>query len=216
MTNWLLKLWDDVVLMWYRRGAWGGSQTKDGNGSKPTGYVTQVLVPNPGKIVVVRERATETYGPNSRVYKTETDVEWESAVNPFSLVVGVGEPETTQYGTQITTTVQIGDKVVVAQVGMNVPLVANGKIDYVYVLGFNGVVGRLELVCGACGHRERHFAHEIKCKKCGAGAAPEMMAEAPVEIVLPQAKDVEDINRGRISQPMSRHGNGSGKQRRSR
>ncbi len=162
--------------------------------SKP--YVTQHLVPSPGRIVVVRERAAEKAGA---IYKTEDTIEWESRSNPFALVVGVGGPRANPYGgPPETTDIEEGDKVIVGALGMPVPLVSDGTIDYVYVVGFESIVGRLELVCGACGHHERNFAHEIKCPKCGAGAAPELVPEAPVEIIAPTMDQVADISAERI------------------
>lgn len=159
-------------------------------------YVTQRLVPSPGRMVVVRERAQErTYGG---LFKPDEARDWESRANPFALVVGVGDKQVTQYGTVVETDCREGDKVVLGALGMAVELVSDGKIDFVYVVGFESVVGRLELVCGACGHHERNFAHEIRCQKCGAGAAPELIPEAPSEIVAPSLDDVAELNAERI------------------
>lgn len=159
-------------------------------------FVTQHLIPAPGRMVVVREPASDKVGA---IYKTDETVEWETHTNPFAMVVGVGDAQINQYtGERITTDVLEGDKVILGALGMAVPLVSEGKIDYVYVVGFESVVGRLELICGACGHHERNFAHEIKCPKCGAGAAPELIPEAPSEIVMPTLDEVADISAERI------------------
>jgi len=164
---------------------------------QPTGYVTQRLVPSPGRMVVVRERAkAQTYGG---LFKPDEAVDWESRANPFALVVGVGDAQVTQYGTVIETDCREGDKVVIGALGIPVELVSDGKLDYVYVVGFESVVGRLELVCGACGHHERNFAHEAKCPKCGAGVAPELAPEAPMEIVVPTGEEAEIILREQIT-----------------
>lgn len=163
----------------------------------PKPYVTQHLVPSPGRIVVVRERAEEK--SLGGIYKPDETQQWESSSNPFAMIVGVGDTQINQYGgPPVTTDCQEGDKVILGALGMAAPLISDGKIDYVYVVGFESVVGRLELVCGACGHHERHFAHEIKCRKCGAGAAPELVPAPPSEIVLPTLDQVADISAERI------------------
>lgn len=190
MKHFLLNLWYDIRFLLLPRKRPPVAEPD----AKP--YVTQHLVPSPGRMVVVRERASEQIGG---IYKPDDTIEWESHSNPFALVVGVGATRTNLYGgPPETTDCQEGDKVIVGALGMAVPLVSEGKIDYVYVIGFESVVGRLELVCGACGHRERNFAHEIKCRKCGAGAAPELIPEAPVEIIAPSLDDVASISAERI------------------
>jgi co-chaperonin GroES (HSP10) len=167
---------------------------EDSPPSKP--YVTQRIVPAPGRMVVVRERAKKTtYGG---LFKPDETTDWEDATNPFAMVVGVGAERPNAYGPPETTDCVEGDKVVVGAIGRPIELVSDGVLDFVYVISFESVVGRLELVCGACGHVERHSAHQAKCQKCGAGPAPEILPEPDSAIIAPTPEDVQRANISRI------------------
>lgn len=139
--------------------------------------IKQAFKPAPGRIAVVREAVdvalarvkrddgteVEIVGADGALYAT--DVEYRRAINPWALVVGVGDPRLTDYGTTITTDVKPGDKVLIAEIGKNVRLsAADGQEDYIYVLPFEGVMGSLQWECGACGHRERE-AMDV-CPEC--------------------------------------------------
>lgn len=137
--------------------------------------------PAPGRIAVVREAVMEALSVVEREDGTKveivgadgdmysTDVQYRKAINPWALVVGVGEPRRTDYGTTIETDVQEGDKVLISEVGRSVPLeTADGEKDYVYVLPFEGILGVLEWACDkpGCGYRARREPQDGLCLKC--------------------------------------------------
>jgi co-chaperonin GroES (HSP10) len=147
--------------------------------------ISQAFKPAPGRIAVVREAVdialarvkrddgteVEIVGADGALYAT--DVEYRRAINPWALVVGVGDPRLTDYGTTIVTDVKPGDKVLIAEIGKNVKLsAADGQEDYIYVLPFEGVIGTLEWACKSegCGYRSRR---EIDvCPECPVIEAP--------------------------------------------
>lgn len=156
----------------------------------------QVLHAAPGKILVHRETDVEFYkyrqsltgGP---VLEFGTEEAKQRKSSPWALVVGVGKPEVTMYGNKITTDVQEGDFVLVAQIGMDVRLDAHdGSFTFVYVIPFEGVMGWLEVQCGACDYVSRKNVRQIVCPKCGAGP------EKRVDIAAPTNAEVALAGRG--------------------
>lgn len=133
----------------------------------------------PGKIAVVREKVSETYDKAGLLARPETEREFASRVNPWALVVGVGGPKKTDHGTVIVTSVVPGDKVLVAQVGMSVFLDDGEGGDWIYVVPFEGVLGKLVENCETCDA----LAVEGKCPTC----------PAPVKIDVPTPDEVSII-----------------------
>lgn len=141
----------------------------------------QKLYAAPGKILVHRETTAEFYryrelgaisqdAANEHVRALPTKSGNREARSPWGLVVGVGKAETTLYGTKITTDIEEGDWVCVAQVGLDVPLEAgDGTFTFVYSIPFDGVIGRLEAICEVCGHVDRKNPRQLICPKCGEG-----------------------------------------------
>lgn len=144
--------------------------------------IKQVFEPQPGRIAVIREavseiakKVTREDGSEVNIFRTEESQEFEKKINPWALVVGVGAPRVTDYGTTITTDVERGNQVLVGEVGRNVPLVAaDGSVDYIYVLPFEGVLGTLAHKCDKCEFtwrikndaKEQPALDEIACPKC--------------------------------------------------
>lgn len=154
----------------------------------------QRFIPAPGKIVVVREKAEQKirYG-SLELERHPDDIEYETVANPWALVVGVGKPETLQNGQLLTTEYEEGDKVAVVQVGINLPLkTSDGKVDYIYVLPFDGVTGRVEAVCEKCQFVERksEAVMTLECPQCGDKPAPPPMICTPT---LPQVSELTGL-----------------------
>ena len=124
--------------------------------------------PNAGRIAVVREADTALLrkAAGAKVILVDETVEWERRVNPWALVVGVGGPRQTDYGTTITTDVQVGEKVLVAQVGMSVWLEDGEGGDYIYVVPFEGILGRLSFTCQNCNATISLSPAENACPAC--------------------------------------------------
>lgn len=130
--------------------------------------------PNPGKIAVVREGVAEEAvkferedGTEGAIVKPEETVAYEKHVNPWALVVGVGDPAITSSGRRVVSPNEKGDKILIAEVGRYVPLMdfATNKVDYVYTLPFDGVLGTLEHECAECGFHTRDYTI-VECPKC--------------------------------------------------
>jgi len=159
--------------------------------------VKQTLHPKPGKIVVHRETDEEFYDYRREItgapkieFGTEEAAKRKSS--GWALVVGVGKSEKTAYGTIITTDVQEGDFVLVAQIGMDVRLDASdGTFTYVYVVPFDAVVAHAEVDCEACGYNSRKNVRQTVCPKCGVGPL------RPVNLAVPTNTEVVAAGQGK-------------------
>lgn len=140
----------------------------------------QRFAPAAGKLAVIFEAVSEVVkeietvdGKKTALYQTEEAAAYRKQVNPWALVVGVGGPRVSDTGRLIETDVKAGEKVAISQVGRNLPLVAaDGQIEYVYVLPFEGVLGTLERECEKCGTVSRESVDDLECPACPKIAAP--------------------------------------------
>lgn len=147
----------------------------------------QTLTPPPGKILVHRETLDEFYSYRKGVASLIEDVSTQGRFSPWALVVGVGKSEVTTYGTKITTDVQVGDFVAVAQVGVDLRLEAgDGTFTYIYVIPFDGVISRLEVICEreSCGYTDRKNPRQLICPKCGAGPSVGLVEPSVAEVLV--------------------------------
>lgn len=135
----------------------------------------QKFTPNPGRIAVVREAMSVDVARAERAGLAVADEtrDYAKRANPFALVVGVGEPEVTQYGTTIYTDILPGDMVAVAEVGKYLTLDDGEGGDTIYVMPFGGVLGRLTFHCDSCGFESRTRPESApKCPQCPDLVAP--------------------------------------------
>ncbi len=134
----------------------------------------QTFSPQPGKVAVILEASvTLKRAAASDIEVLDETEKYEKWINPWALVVGVGAPAIADTGREITTDVKPGEKVAISQVGRNLPLVsADGQVEYVYVLPFEGILGRLERECEKCGFTSRESADDMECPQCPKIVAP--------------------------------------------
>jgi co-chaperonin GroES (HSP10) len=114
--------------------------------------LNQKFQPGPGRVAVVVDHDTHLLQRAKRagIIAPEETEDFQQQRSPWAMVVGVGEPEVTQYGTSITTDLQEGDFVAFSRVGLTLWLDDGDEGDYIYVLPFAGVLGRLSWACGKC------------------------------------------------------------------
>ena len=149
----------------------------------------QEFIPNNGRIAVVREAAAPKWKLGQlELDKTDETKEYQTKANPWALVVGVGKPEVTAYGTKITTHIEPGDKVAVAQVGLYLPLeTSDGVTDWIYVVPFDGIMGSVQARCENkdCGYVERKGSAVmgLVCPKCGDGRQPEIVQPSTADVI---------------------------------
>lgn len=149
--------------------------------------IRQEFKPDRGKIAVMREAETALVkrARAAGIEVSDETLHYEKRANPWAFVVGVGEPRVTEHGTTITTDVQAGDRVIIAEVGKNVPLTtADGQIDFVYVIPFEGVMGILQWRCTAegCTYLSRTEPEDGECPVCPKLATPTMQELKLVEM----------------------------------
>lgn len=137
------------------------------------------------------EYASEVHGPDGKAVKIwrPTDkwmsesAERRTVTNPWAFVVGVGAPRQTDYGTTITTDIQPGEKVMVAEVGRTVVLqTADGEAGSIFVLPFEGVLGKLRWKCAACKWISTIEPKDQKCPACPSIVTPTMQEQKIVEM----------------------------------
>lgn len=113
----------------------------------------QEFVPSPGILALVREKV-ESYDKEGRILVPESEKDWATTVrhtvNPFALVVGVGGPRTLENGQLLSIDVKPGDKVLVAQIGRDVTLYTGDEAATIYVIPFEGVLGKIVESCEVC------------------------------------------------------------------
>ncbi len=120
--------------------------------------IEQKLVPAPGHIAVVREFVEEVISKVQRDDGTEIGLirpdyerDYTQRINPWALVVGVGAPRITDYGTTVQPPCALGDKVLISQIGRYIELTAStGQKEMIYVLPFEGVNATMKYVCSVC------------------------------------------------------------------
>jgi len=162
----------------------------------------QTLIPNNGRIVARKASTREfyEYRPSPITFGEEDtnlvyigDNKYENIRQIWGMVVGVGKPETTMYGTRITTDAEEGDFIAMTNMGVEIPLEnGKGQIEFLTVITFDGVLGRLEAVCDApnCNYRDRKNVRLVICPKCGAGPAVELVKPSLVESAAVAASKV--------------------------
>jgi co-chaperonin GroES (HSP10) len=112
--------------------------------------IRNTVIPAPGNIAVLHEHIEET--TRGGIIRPEDIRQDMQRVNPWALVVGVGDPRQTQYGTTITTNVKPGDKVLVGQHGREVEIdTPDGEQEFLYVVPFEGILASLGWQCSICG-----------------------------------------------------------------
>lgn len=177
----------------------------------------QRLVAERGKILVSRPLTAhffeynqqgiisqELSGADGRTLEMKfTDGQYRTVRSPWGLVIDVGKPETTLYGTTLKTDVEVGDWVCLAEIGLNVPLVSSsGEMEFIYAVAFDGVVGRLEVECGVegCGYVNRKNPRQLICPKCGAGPVAVTGAESETEVRLvePTSREVKAAEASKV------------------
>ncbi len=128
----------------------------------------QSFHPCPGKIAVVFEASVALQRMDAAGLEVLKETEtYEKAVNPWGLVVGVGDPRITDNGRLVETDIQPGEKVAISQVGRTLPLkTCDGEIDFIYVLPFEGILGRVERDCEKCGFTSRESVDDMECPAC--------------------------------------------------
>lgn len=136
----------------------------------------QMLTPQPGRIAVIRDEAEEFWNKELGWVKIDDTKDFERKINPWALVVGVGDPRVTDYGTTVTTDVKAGERVLIGEVGRTVTLkTADGQAGNVYVLPFEGVLARLEWECEKCEWHGRIEPEDGKCPECPTIVAPTLV-----------------------------------------
>lgn len=112
----------------------------------------QRFVPEVGRLAVVREASEALQRLRAaELAAADETVQDQGNASQWALVVGVGGPRVSDSGREITTDVRPGEMVLVSEVGRFVKLKASdGTFDFIYVMPFEGVMGRLEWECEAC------------------------------------------------------------------
>lgn len=129
--------------------------------------IHQRFTPAPGRIAVIRDEADEFWSEEFGWVKVDDTKEFEKKINPWALVVGVGASRVTDYGTTISTDIQPGERVLIGEVGRTVVLkTSDDKAGSIYVLPFEGVLGRLEWQCDKCKASCRVEPENDKCPNC--------------------------------------------------
>lgn len=128
----------------------------------------QGFVCEPGRVAVVREKSVvQQQYEKAGLAVSEADAKWHEKINPWAFVVGVGAPRVTERGTLIETGIKEGMKVLVGEVGRYVEmLTADGSVDFIYVLPFEGVLGRLVHECEKCGWKSEYEPEDGLCPEC--------------------------------------------------
>lgn len=139
----------------------------------------QKFVPAAGKVAVVREYLADVAstvvrddGTAVQIFKTDETATFERKVNPWALVVGVGPEKITESGRVVPQPCEPGDRILVGQIGVSAELRAGDQMETVFVLPFEGVLGRLESTCTVCERVYRTTAPE-QCH-CGGIVRPLM------------------------------------------
>jgi len=162
----------------------------------------QTLVPNNGYVLASRASTREFYGyrpspvalgdeDTNLVYVGEG--KYEHVRQIWAQVLDVGKSETTMYGTKITCDAEKGDFYAITNMGVEIPLEAgDGTIEFLTVIQFGGLLGRLEAFCDApgCDYRSRKEPRILICPKCGAGPAVELVTPSLTESVAVAASRV--------------------------
>jgi co-chaperonin GroES (HSP10) len=147
--------------------------------------LNQKFQPGPGRIAVVvdHETALTQRAKRAGIVVAEETAEFQQQRSPWAMVVGVGEPEVTQYGTTINTDVKEGDFVAFSRVGLTLWLDDGEEGDYIYVLPFAGVLGRLSWSCEKCAFFSRSRPETApNCPNCPDIVAPTLSDQNLVKL----------------------------------
>jgi hypothetical protein len=150
--------------------------------------------PAPGKMAVIRDRVSEeikqierTDGQIVTLYQTDDRADYETAWNPWGVVVAVGDSYF-EGDHEVTSIFEEGDRVAIMRSGVELTLTApDGSEQRIYALSWAGAIGFITSVCEFCGHFER-LADDLNnptCSDCGRRSGS--------QIVEPTARQVAAV-----------------------